>query len=495
VGIPIDRDQFTEADFERFAARLQHNLTALRELLQRPGFGRGPQTIGAELEVNIVDARGRALPVNRRILADSIDSRLQLEIDRFNLEYNLEPISSRGEPFSALERQLTEALRSMNEAAAKHGGEVITIGILPTLTRADLDHEALTDLPRYRALAAGMRRLRNAPFQINISGEDHLVTVSDTVSLEGGNTSFQVHLRVDPERFADSFNAAQLAAPLVLAVTANSPLFLGHRLWDETRIALFKQAVDSRSPTPVDWRRAARVPFGHGWLRRCAYELFSEAVCLFPPIMPVCAAEDPLAELAAGRIPELTELRLHQSTIWQWNRAIFDPSAGSHLRIELRAMPSGPTPLDMAANAAFAIGLIVGLRRNIDELLPALPFQYAEYNFYRAAQHGLDAQLLWPSLEPLSPREHSVRALIGELLPTAAEGLAELGVTETETSAMLGIIEARLATGLTGARWQRRMLARLEARLGREEALAELVRRYMIESRSARPVHSWSDAA
>ena len=83
--------------------------------------------------------------------------------------------------------------------------------------------------------------MRQAPFEININGPDHLVTTSDSVTLEGANASFQVHLRIDPKRFADTFNAAQLVTPLAVAIGANSPLFLGHRLWDETRLALFKQ--------------------------------------------------------------------------------------------------------------------------------------------------------------------------------------------------------------------------------------------------------------
>jgi len=491
MGLDIDREDFGEADFERFARRLQQSLKILRTLLARPDFGRRPCHLGAELEVFIVDAEGKPLPINRKVLASQVDTRVQLEVDRFNLEYNLDPVPFRGQPFSRLQAQLSEALNALDQAAGAHGGQVAAIGILPTLTSDDLQGHALTDLPRYRALAAGIRRLRKAPFQININGEEQLVTVCDSVTLEGGNTSMQLHLCVEPVRFADTFNAAQLVTPLALAVAANSPVFLGRRLWDETRIALFKQAVDSRQPGPVEWRRAARVPFGHGWARVGALELFAESVMLFPPLIPACADSDPEQELRAGKMPDLHELRLHQSTVWQWNRPIFDPQDGGHLRIEFRALPSGPTAMDMAANAAYLLGLTMGWRDRLPDLLPGFPFQYAEYNFYRAAQHGLDAQLVWPSAEPVSPRERSVREIIMETLPIAAEGLAAMGVDEEEITGTLGIIRERCELGINPARWQSQVLRAYDRNMPRPQALKCLLADYQRNARSGLPLHRW----
>ncbi len=491
MGLAIDRDEFSAADFDQFAQRLQQCLRALRALLERPQFGVGETSIGAELEVTVVDPQGMPLPLNRRLLAETLDPQLQLEIDRFNLEYNLTPVALRDDPFSRLQTELEKGMAAIDNAAAAHGGRVAAIGILPTLRKQDLGADALTDLPRYRALAAGVRRLRQAPFQINISGEDHLVTTSDSVTLEGANTSLQVHLRVEPERFADTFNAAQLVTPLAVAISANSPLFLGHRLWDETRIALFKQAIDSRTPGAVEWRRAARVPFGHGWAREGAYELFAESVALFPPLIPLSGNEDSAAVLASGATPSLLELRLHQGTTWQWNRAIFDPVEGGHLRLEMRALPAGPSATDMAANAAFLVGLVLGMRDRMSELIPALPFQYAEYNFYRAAQHGLDAQLLWPTLRPISPRERSVRDLIEEMLPLAAAGLVAHGVAAAEADRYLALIGARLKAQINGARWQRRTLARLEQRNERDEAIRLMLLAYLRHAATGAAIHQW----
>lgn len=492
MGIQTTRTSFGPDDYRAFSDRLRQCLDALEELLCRRDFGRGEATLGAELEVNIIDSAGRALPITGQVLTPDSDRHITPEVNQFNLEFNLDPVPLQGNPFTRLEQQIGAAMEQMGELVAPHGGAVCAIGILPTLHREDLQVEHLTDLPRYNVLAHSLHKQRQAPFQINIRGEEQLLTVSNSVALEGSNTSLQLHLRVDPGAFAATFNAAQMVTPLALAVAANSPYFLDHRLWDETRIALFKQSVDSRSTEPVAWRRAARVPFGHGWVRGSALEQFAEAVLLFEPILPDCSDQDPLAELAEGRVPSLSELRLHQGTIWQWNRAVFDPAAGGHLRIEFRALPSGPTPLDMAANAAFLLGATAGWAPRMAALLPGFPFHYAEYNFYRAATRGLDARLLWPSTRPISPRERPASELVMECLPVAAEGLDRLGVERDEARRLLAVIEQRCERGINPARWQSARVRALQPCLSRPEALRAMLLQYCREAQSGRPLHQWS---
>jgi hypothetical protein len=275
-------------------------------------------------------------------------------------------------------------------------------------------------------------------------------------------------------------------------VAGNSPLFLGRRLWDETRVALFRQAVDDRGEKHEgEWRPHARVSFGQGWVREGAYELFAEAVALHPPLLPVVGSESPLEAVAAGRLPRLDELRLHQSTVWSWNRAIYDPKDGGHVRVELRALPAGPSVVDMVANGAFLLGLTLGLRERLDALLPAMPFHHARGNFQRAACQGLDAEMLWPTEVAPSPRSVPVTELVPTLLPVARRGLLLGGVDPEEADAMLAIIERRVAARRTGARWQRQVLASLEARMSREDALVALTERYLHQAASGRPVHEW----
>lgn len=491
MGLLIDRCEFSESDYRHAETRLRDNLEALRLLLQRPGFGRGESSLGAELEMSIVDDDANALPLNRQVLADSLDPNLQLELDRFNLEYNLSPVMSAGTPFATMQAELDAALAELGRIAGVHGGRIVPIGILPTLCEDQLQAGAMTDLDRYRALQFGIQRLRQHDFHIRIDGAEPLDIECDSVTLEGANTSFQVHLRVDPGDFADYYNAAQLATPVALAVSANSPFFLGHSLWEETRIALFKQSVDTRGSNSREWRRAARVPFGHGWIRAGAFELFAESCYLYPIILPVCGEEDVLGIVENGGTPELLELRLHQGTIWNWNRAVYDASCGGHVRIEFRALPSGPTPVDMMANAAFLVGLTVGLSRSIESLLPAFPFRYAEYNFYRAAQRGLQAELLWPTQDGNSPSAVVAASLCQRLLETADEGLGALGVAQEERQRMLGIISERLRRNMTPAAWLRRTLARF-GDASRQAALARLVESYLDRIASGKPVSEWA---
>jgi hypothetical protein len=206
----------------------------------------------------------------------------------------------------------------------------------------------------------------------------------------------------------------------------------------------------------------------------------------------VCGSEDALAVVQAGGVPRLEELRIHHGTVWRWNRAIYDPAEGGHLRIEFRSLPSGPTITDMMANAALLIGLTVGIRDAIDGFIFGCPFLMTEMSFYRAARDGMDAVMLWPDGVGTSPKERPVRAIAETLLPLADSGLASLGVDVEERSRLLGVIEGRLQSGRTGARWQRDALRALRARLPRQEALCRLVEAYAARYETGAPVHHWA---
>ena len=488
MGTDIDKEDFDDTDYQIFRQRLEDCLCELQRLLDRPGFGTGPATIGAELELFLVDCAARPLPLNKVIRAAAADPRVTVELNRFNLELNASPVLLAGRPFTALGEELNLLLDRVTNAASDHGGRLALIGILPTLKPADLSPEMITDVPRYRALGSGLRRLRQDPFSIRIGGEDTLELESDYIALEGANTSFQVHLRVEPADFTRTYNAAQLAIAPALAVSGNSPTFLGFRLWEETRIALFKQAVEDRPPGPH--RRAGRTALGTGWLRGGALELFNDSVQMHEPILPVVSTQSP--HHADGQDPPaLDELRLHQSTVWHWNRAIYDPASDGHLRIEMRALPAGPTVIDMMANAAYLIGLTLWLAGQDQEWTYALSFERAEEGFYRAAQYGLAAELNWPAWRGDQIRTLPAAELVPQSLPAARQGLLQAGVAEGDADMLLGVISARAASGRTGSAWQRRTLAAAERGVVREQALAAMLDRYLECAASGQPVHTW----
>jgi gamma-glutamyl:cysteine ligase YbdK (ATP-grasp superfamily) len=499
MGTDIDQEEFDERDYSRFTERLGECLSALRQLLERPGFGVGPATVGAELELFLVDGAARPLPRNQAIRAAVADPRVTVELNRFNLELNASPALLAGRPFAALGGELNVLLDRVADAARDHAGRLALIGILPTLRQADFGPGVMTDVPRYRALNSGLRRLRQAPFRIRIAGADPLELASEDVALEGANSSFQVHLRVDPADFTRTYNAVQLATAPALAVSGNSPTFLGHRLWEETRIAVFKQSVDDRQSYGPR-RRLARTALGTGWLRGGALELFTESIRLHQPLLPAVGGLRPRAAGAGGagagwQAPPLDELRLHQGTVWRWNRAIYDPASGGHLRIEMRALPAGPTVIDMLANAAFLIGLALWLARQDQQWTYALPFERADHGFYRAAQQGLSAQLSWPAGHRDQIRTLAAAKLVAELIPAAKQGLLQAGVAAEEADGLLDVISARAASGQTGAVWQRATLAAAQRRHDRERALAVMLDRYLQYAETGLPVHTWPVAS
>jgi gamma-glutamyl:cysteine ligase YbdK (ATP-grasp superfamily) len=497
MGTDIDHEEFNDSDYSRFTERLGECLSALGQLLERPGFGAGPATVGAELELFLVDGAVRPLPHNQAIRAAVADPRVTVELDRFNLELNASPALLAGRPFAALGGELNVLLDRVAEAAKDHAGHLALIGILPTLTLADLGPGTITDVPRYRALNSGLRRLRQDPFHIRIAGEDPLELASGDMGLEGANGSFQVHLRVDPAEFTRTYNAVQLATAPVLAVSGNSPTFLGHRLWEETRIAVFKQSVDDRQGHGPR-RRLARTALGTGWLRGGPLELFTESVRLHQPVLPVLSDRGLRAGGAEGaewRAPPLDELRMHQGTVWRWNRAIYDPTSGGHLRIEMRALPAGPTVIDMLANAAFLIGLSLWLAGQDQQWTYALPFERADHGFYRAAQHGLSARLSWPAGRRDQIRTLAAAKLVTELVPAARHGLLQAGVAAAEADGLLEIISARAASGQTGAAWQRATLAAAKRHHDPERALAVMLNRYIQCAETGMPVHTWPPAS
>jgi len=486
VGKPIAKTEFTEADFQLFRRRLAINLRQLKELTRTPGFGLGPASFGAELELYIVDSTGLPVSYNQAIKNNFHNEHLTLELNRYNLEYNLSPVAAKGCPFSSLQQQMQSALTNLNKIASNHHVGVIPIGILPTLNTQHLGKHAITDEARYHALAQVLRKKRGSDFHIHIRGEDELDMRWGDVSPEGASTSFQFHYRVNPGDFRDAFNAAQLITPLSVALAANSPIFLGKRLWHETRVALFKQSIDCRMEDLLSHQLPPRVYFGHGWVRQDVCELFSEGVYLFPPLIPQCKDPD-----INCQPPELYELCLHHGSIWAWNRPIYDPSNGGHLRIELRATPAGPTPSDMLATAACSVGLIEGLRPHINSILPGLPFQYAEHNFYRAARDGLNASLFWPNFDANCIEERPVIGILEEYLPLAETGLARLGVDQSDIMTYLGIVNDTLKTGQNGAIWQLNTLQRLEQKMDRHQALKKMLRHYHGNFLDGIPVSQW----
>ena len=499
MGQSIERTTFTDEDRRRFRERLDESLGVLEELLSRPGFGRGEASIGAELELCIVDAAGRAAPLAERLRDALGDPRLTLEINRYDIEANLTPGPLSGRPFERLEAEIVAMLALLNDGAAADGARVVPVGILPTLRPRDLVADMITPDARYEALTRELRERRGEKFHIRLDGRESLSAKTDSVAPEGACTSFQLHYRAHPERFAESFNAVQLITPLLVGFAANSPFVLGRELWHESRIGLFAQAIDGRDAERRALELPARVHLGHGWLRRGPFEAFAETVRLYEPLLPIVDDESPRASLEAGELPGFSELDLQMGTVWPWNRAVYDAHDAGHVRIELRAMPAGPTARDMSANAALAIGLAEGLLDESEALVTALPHALLLQNLEFAARDGIDARLLWPAARSRTLEERPLADILEELLPTARAGLAAAGVADDEATRTLANVERRLARRASGAGWQIRSVASLERagkggekrRGGRQRAIRAMFARYAELALANEPLADW----
>jgi hypothetical protein len=234
-------------------------------------------------------------------------------------------------------------------------------------------------MPRYRALNESMKKLRGADYEFRLKGADEINVRHDSVMLEACCTSFQVHYQPDPEDFVAHYNIAQAITAPLLAASANSPMLFGRRLWMETRIPLFQRSIDTRSATSSLRERSARVSFGESWLESSVIELFQEDIARFRVVIGTPEDEDSLDLLNQGLVPHLRALRMHNGTVYRWNRPCYGFVDGKpHLRIENRVVPSGPTLLDEIASGAFFWGLMHGMPEVYDDISKAMTFDDAQ---------------------------------------------------------------------------------------------------------------------
>ena len=480
--------QVDETKAHEFMRALLEDLRALAFMLQDGRVESGITRIGAEQEMFLIDRYLRPAPVSLEVLKQAKDPRLTTEIARFNLEANLTPLKLETNCFTRMEQELTEVIAIARKSAATQHADVLLSGILPTLQKSDLTLDNLTPVARYHELNRGVIRMRGGPISIHIKGLDELQLTHDNIMMESCNTSFQVHFQSSAKEFANHYNIAQAITAPLLAVAVNSPLLFGQRLWQETRVALFQHSTDERSRPQLARNQPTRVNFGERWLQHSIIELFHDQITRFRPIMITQPDENPFVVLARGETPSLSALRMHNGTVWRWNRACYGVTDGvPHLRIENRALPSGPTIVDEIANAAFFTGLMLALPQAYGEISTRMDFDDAKLNFFRAARHGLDAQFQWINGETHS----AVSLIVDQLLPLAREGLTNAKVTSEDIDKYLGIIEERARGGQTGARWIMKSLSAVGEPASKDSTQRRLTTQILANQKNTQPVHRW----
>jgi CBS domain-containing protein/gamma-glutamylcysteine synthetase len=481
----------TAAQTRAFTKALLRDVQALERMLAEGRFETGVRRIGVEQEMFLVN-RGSRPASMALVILDELDGPFTTELALYNLEANVEPRLLGGRCFADLHARLSELLTEVRAAAERFDTDVVLTGILPTLTKSDVTLENITPKPRYRALNTAFEKARGGdPYKLRIQGSDELYTEHSSVMLESCNTSFQVHLQVNPDDFARVYNVAQVVTAPVLAAAVNSPVLFGKLLWHETRIALFQQSIDTRSGSVHMRDLSPRVRFGERWVEKGALDLFQEDIARFRVLLTREVTEDSLEVLDSGSVPELQALSLHNGTVYRWNRPCYGITDGvPHLRIECRVIASGPTIADEVANAAFWIGLVLGGTKEYGDVRDRIAFSEVKSNFLVAARNGLRAGFRWLDGSSRSAPE----LILEEALPLARVGLADAGVDPGDIDEYLGIIRERVESGTTGARWIVRSLLGMRDHGTRSERLAAVTAGAITREKSGVPCHRWDDA-
>lgn len=480
----------THQEAQEFMRFLLRDVQALNKMLEDEWFEVDPIRIGAEQEMCLVDKNWRPTHINLEAL-ERIDNPLfTSELANFNLEANLNPVIFHGKALSHMHQELKDTLNSAQAKLQSMDAQILLAGILPTIRKFDVEIANITPIHRYRALMDGLKDLRGEAFELRISGADELNIRQETAMLEACNTSFQVHLQVKPSDFVNKYNIAQAISGPVMAISVNSPLLFGRRLWKETRIALFQQSIDIRTFTEHLRDRSPRVTFGNAWLKDSIIEIYREDIARFKILLSTKIDEDVFDLVQQGITPRLRALKIHNSTVYRWNRPCYgiSPNRKPHLRIENRILPAGPSLPDTIANAAFWLGLMNGLEDEVKDITQQLDFSDAKSNFFAASRFGMDTKLTWLNDTKVAPSQ-----LIREqLLPIAKHGLEKAGIHQDDIAYYLSIIEERNNSGRTGSQWMLDSFGKL-AREGhtRDEISSAITASIHENQYIGKPVHEW----
>src|SRR5699024_8647815 len=444
----------SQEEVQRFMKYVLKDLRALDRMLDEGGwFETDPIRIGAEQELYLIDRQTKAWPRAMEIL-DELQRKeadgFTTEFAKFNLEVNLEPLKFTGNCLSKMEQNIQQQVDLVREVSNGMGGEILLTGILPTIRKMDVDLKNMTPLQRYKALSTAIKEMRSDSFDLRIQGMDELLMKFDSPLLEACNTGFQMHLQVRPDEFVSKYNLAQLITAPVLAGAVNSPILFGKRLWNETRIALFQQSVDTRTVGDHLRESTPRVTFGNKWVDESILEIFQEDTVRHRVMLSSEIEEDVEKLLDEGTAPALHALQVHNGTVYRWNRPCYGVANGkAHLRIENRMMPAGPTVTDELANAAFWLGLMNKMNDYYPDVKEEIDFDNVRMNFVAASKMGLDTKFRWLDEQSIN----AVDLITKELLPVAHEGLEKANIDNSDINSYLDLIHQRVTSGQTASYW------------------------------------------
>lgn len=473
---------------QTFMKHVLRDMRALKTMLEDDWFETDTMRIGVEQELCMVDPHGKVFPRSMEVLDALGDGNYTTEFARFNLEINMEPLEFSGNSLSQMEHNLHNEVENVRKTVREMGGDILLTGILPTIRKMDVDIKNLTPLQRYEALCEAINKLRGKEFELRIQGMDELLMKFDSPLLEACNTGFQVHLQVKPSEFVKRYNIAQAVTAPVLACAVNSPVLFGKRLWAETRVALFHQSIDTRQVGEHLRDSSPRVTFGNQWLENSILDIYKEDISRYRVMLSAEIEEEVEQLMKNGKAPELMALRVHNSSVYRWNRPCYGVGNGKpHLRIENRVFPSGPTVVDEVANAAFWLGLLNGFEDEYSDITEEMDFDNARMNFFAASKLGLDTKFIWTKDRKMT----AVDLIKDELLPIAKNGLQKADIHSSDIDTYLGVIEERVNTAQTGSYWVVKSYGNLIKQGNREQTLSAITNAMIKNQKKGEPAHKW----
>ena len=475
MGEEIQYSHFNKSDYQQFTSHLKEETDLVKSWFENKTFSNSNLVAGYELETWLIDKLGKPLAINEHFLKQANNPLLSPELAKFNVELNVDPEKLSNKVLSSFESELDKLWRQCAATARSLDSQILGIGILPTLQDSDLTLDNISLLDRYKALNEQVLRHRNGlEIELNINGEEHLQVSHKDVMLEAAATSLQVHIQVPQDVAARYYNASVLLSAPMVAVSANSPCLFGRRLWQETRIPVFEQAVPTGGYGGASSGPVHRVSFGSDYVRDSLFECFQENLDHFPVLLPVHYQTES---------NKVQYLRLHNGTIWRWNRPLigFDDDDTPHLRIEHRVCAAAPTTIDNIANIAFYYGLAHYYATTEKPPEYEIPFADAKDNFYRSAQNGLKHKTRWFSKNT----DTLQKIILDKLLIEAETGLYKLGIDQQDCKRYLSIIEQRVALNRTGSQWQINFLNT------HQDNRTQLTLNYLKNQQTGIPVHEW----
>lgn len=425
-----------EVNPQLFSSNLTKETVLLKKWFSGKYFSSQALQAGTEIEFLMLDKEYKLSPNNISFVEQLNEPLVDLEAGSSQLEMNSPALTISDNFLSTLHRNSMSVWEKCCSLARQQNYHLVLIGSMPQTSKNHSKWSYITPHDDYYLMNDRTLQLcKDQRLVIDIAGpKDHLHLKPESLAIEGLICSFQLHLAVKQTEAAAYYNTIQnLSAPLV-ALASNAPYFYGKHTWSESRIAVFEQLYHFPLPTKDT------VFFEPHCLKDSLFELFQKNTQNYPYLVPIIDNEFK---------NHMSHVRRQNSSIFRWNRPIidFNQKDEPYLRIEHRSLSSGPTIVDMIANAAFFYGIVYYFVKH-HRFSAAAANQQALHNFYHAAQHGLQAQINW------NGKSINVCEVLKELVPLASKGLEQLGINQVDRISYLDIISKRLANKQNGSNWQ-----------------------------------------